>query len=83
MAEEGTEHALHDVSDPSCVICRYWRRTTGDEGECHRYPPVPEREDLEFEAKWPKTETIDWCGEYLHQDLADWRDFAKLCDSTT
>lgn len=62
----------------ACAICRFWHKVSTQEeseladgeGFCRRRAPTAKAvEDAaleEFDAVWPKTAGVDWCGEYEH-----------------
>lgn len=62
-----------------CGTCRFWKKTTIDDGEyadagaCRRYPPVffvadrgddAELEHLTMATRFPWPSSHDWCGEW-------------------
>ena len=44
-----------------CYNCIYWVFTSGEQGECHRYPP---KGTERFLPCWPSVHATDWCGEH-------------------
>jgi hypothetical protein len=45
-----------------CQTCRWWEKTVGRYGQCHRYPPQPmASEPVDVH---PVTADSDYCGEY-------------------
>jgi len=48
-----------------CVNCIYYDPLPGEEedGECHRYPPIPGPGACDF----PPVAEDDWCGEFVEK----------------
>jgi hypothetical protein len=48
----------------TCSKCEFWLPHPSPEGdgECRRHAPHPQ--EREAPAKWPRTLSADWCGEY-------------------
>lgn len=53
---------LHTDStcENGCWTCRFWARSGGLDGECHRHPPRPSLNHPD----WPAVRGDDWCGEW-------------------
>lgn len=64
----------------TCASCEYFypmrsvseadRGMEASEGECRRYPPVPDRENG-CVGDWPTVQTYDWCGEHRDGDYRE------------
>ena len=53
-----------------CSNCKFWEEEdafVGEDrtyGQCKRYPPLIQELEQSDWPKWPKTYSVNWCGEW-------------------
>lgn len=56
-----------------CKDCKWWRKSRGGNGGCHRHAPsvrllVTMNEYLEHYGLWPQVHEDDFCGDFEAKD---------------
>lgn len=54
-----------------CKQCLYWNSYNQKDGYCQRFPPSAHATrgwEVRGQTVWPRTEALDWCGEFAHKD---------------